>query len=147
MKKDDDKALWAHVTRSVRALDAKAAPVLKTSPGRKRAPEAPAPGFKRKKGAVAVDARLDLHGLSQEKAFKTLCRFVRRAVAEERRCLLVITGKGGVREGGGVLRRALPLWCGSAELSEHVISVAEAKPEDGGSGAFYVRLRKALTRR
>lgn len=143
-KSDDDVHLWVHVTRSVKAYGARrkeksVAP--QAVPARRRAapPAEPPP----RKSRDVIDGRLDLHGLTQEAAFAALCRFVHASAAQERRLVLVITGKGRVSEGGGVLRRLLPLWCESATLRDFVISAAPAPPRDGGDGAFYVRLRRA----
>ncbi|NNE82945.1 MAG: hypothetical protein HKN28_03145, partial [Alphaproteobacteria bacterium] len=56
--------------------------------------------------------------------------------------VLVITGKGSVREGGGILRRRLPDWLNQSICRPHVLAFATARPEHGGSGAFYVLLRR-----
>lgn len=95
------------------------------------------------RGDDAIDARLDLHGMTQAEAHKKLVSFVLRAQAKGFRTLLVITGKGRLSEGGGVLKRQLPLWLEGGELSSAVLSYAHAHIKDGGSGAFYLRLRKS----
>ncbi|MGN6461124.1 MAG: Smr/MutS family protein, partial [Pseudolabrys sp.] len=61
------------------------------------------------KGRDAIDGRIDLHGLTQAEAHDALAHFLHSAVRREARLVLVITGKGS-REGGGVLRRQVPLW-------------------------------------
>ena len=96
------------------------------------------------RGVIALDARIDLHGLTQAEAFAQLTAFLRRARREGARTVLVITGKGamGDGEGRGVLRRQVPLWLSSAGLREGVIAFAPAHAEHGGSGALYVRLRR-----
>lgn len=97
---------------------------------------------KLRKGKLPIDARLDMHGMTQEEAHRALLRFIALAVRQEKRTLLVITGKGRLSENGGVLRRMLPLWLEEETRSGHVIAVTHAAPKDGGNGAFYVRLRK-----
>ena len=99
------------------------------------------------RGAVAIDARIDLHGLRQAAAHARLARFLREAQAAGARLVLVITGKGRLpsEAGGeerGVLRRAVPLWLSSAELRPFVAGFDEAGPGHGGSGALYVRVRR-----
>jgi len=97
------------------------------------------------RGRIAIDARIDLHGLTQAEAFAQLTAFLRRAHRAGARTVLVITGKGaiGESEGRGVLRRQMPLWLSSSGLREGVIAFAPAHAEHGGSGALYVRLRRA----
>jgi DNA-nicking Smr family endonuclease len=93
-----------------------------------------------KRGRYPVEARLDLHGMTQAEAHRALVRFVAGSRANGRRCLLVITGHG--RISGGVLKAAVPRWLGEPELRRHVLALAPAQPQDGGSGALYVLLRR-----
>ena len=99
-----------------------------------------------KRGQLAIEARLDLHGMTQTEAHRALAAFVARADATGKRVLLVVTGKGtrsGV--GGsptGVLRAAVPRWLAEPALRERVLATAPATPRDGGSGALYVLLRR-----
>lgn len=103
-----------------------------------------------KKGRIAPEARVDLHGLTLSQAHPVLIGFILRAVAEERRLVLVITGKGKARdhhgpipERHGVLRQQVPHWLHAAPLKPHVLQVSEAHVKHGGAGAFYVYLRRA----
>ncbi len=89
------------------------------------------------RGEVLVDRRIDLHGLTAARAERHLQQFVETAAYEGCRCLLVITGKGA-----GVLRSHVPNWLKQPPLSPHVLALAEARPKDGGGGAFYVLLRR-----
>lgn len=108
-----------------------------------------------KRGAQDVEARLDLHGMTQREAHAELRRFVRDTAARGCRCVLVITGKGnrsgagsGIRGSApGVLRRSAPRWLGAADLSPYVAGFGEALPRDGGAGALYVQLRRGRTGR
>ena len=93
-----------------------------------------------KRGRTPVEARLDLHGMTQAEAHRALAGFVARSRAAGRRCLLVITGHG--RISGGVLKAAVPRWLGEPELRRHVLAIAPAQPQAGGSGALYVLLRR-----
>ena len=49
-------------------------------------------------------ARLDLHGMTQDQAHTALVSFMADAQADGKRCVIVITGRGRISEGGGVLR-------------------------------------------
>jgi DNA-nicking Smr family endonuclease len=96
------------------------------------------------RGKQAIDARLDLHGLTQDEAHGALLRFLRAASARDARLVLVITGKGGRGDGGrGVLRRQVPQWLGLPEFRSLVIGFEDAHVAHGGEGALYVRVRRA----
>jgi DNA-nicking Smr family endonuclease len=103
-----------------------------------------------RRGRVAIEARVDLHGMTQDRAHTTLVRFLKKCTADGARCVLVITGKGGKRTddspyaefGAGVLRSSLPHWLESPELAPLIIASAPAAPKDGGDGARYVLLRR-----
>ncbi len=89
---------------------------------------------------MAIDRRLDLHGMTQANAHAALDRFVRGAWRDGARLLLIITGKGS--GGEGVLRKSLPQWLHAGEHAPRVLRMESAQPKHGGSGAFYVLLRR-----
>jgi DNA-nicking Smr family endonuclease len=99
------------------------------------------------KGAIEIDARLDLHGHRQHEAHDQLRAFLRRCHQNGFRTVLVITGKG-VRtdraEGSerGVLKRLVPIWLATPDLRSIVLGFDEAHVRHGGNGALYVRLRR-----
>lgn len=102
-----------------------------------------------KRGQIPIDGRLDLHGFTQEQAHGILTNFVQSAYAQNKRCLLVITGKGGGRfaglfgeSRGGVLKQKLPQWLSDYPLKDIVLKAVHAAPKDGGSGAFYLYLKR-----
>lgn len=97
---------------------------------------------KLKKGQLGIEGTIDLHDMTQDQAFPVLRRFILSHYKRGSRTLLVITGKGRVSEGGGVLKRMLPLWLGDRDLAPCILALTPAVAKDGGSGAFYVRLRK-----
>ncbi len=107
------------------------------------------------RGAVAIDARIDLHGLTQSEAHAALLRFLRRAQADGVKFALVITGKGFITGKGardewserGVLKRQVPLWLKLPEFRVYVVGFEDAHIGHGGQGALYVRLRKTDDRR
>ncbi|MEX3010838.1 Smr/MutS family protein [Hoeflea sp. TYP-13] len=94
------------------------------------------------KGRVPLEARIDLHGLTQSEAHDLLLGFLIRAHARGLRHVLVITGKGQSRGGDGVLRRSVPRWLGAAEFHGLASGCEPAARGHGGDGALYVRLKK-----
>jgi DNA-nicking Smr family endonuclease len=164
----NERELWASFTRAItplRPADSAAAPGEAPEPSaappgdsppveQPRPRETPIPplaGLDRRlrqrlaRGRAGIDARIDLHGLTQSKAHDALVRFLRISRAEGARIVLVITGKGarGPDAEPGVLRRQVPLWLRSPKLREMVVGFELAAPAHGGDGAFYVRLRRA----
>lgn len=93
-----------------------------------------------RKGNYAIDATLDLHGMTAANAYEALARFIHSHSRRESRCLLVVTGKG--TRGEGVLKKSLPLWLSHGDLSPMVLAFDVAKAKHGGSGAYYVLLRR-----
>ncbi|WP_262692451.1 Smr/MutS family protein [Kordiimonas aestuarii] len=113
-------------------------------------------------GRQEVDRSVDLHGMTQDRAFAKLRTTVEGAIRRGDKTLLVVTGKGGKRfsqldaipaayrtrgdfdQHGGVLRRMVPLWLEGPELKPFIQSYGTAAPEHGGDGALYVILRRRL---
>lgn len=109
-----------------------------------------------RRGQIEIDARLDLHGMTQAMAHAALRQFLLRCTAQNMRTVLVITGKGraereneagawwavGDREPKGVLRRNLPDWLADPSMKPLILGYETAAHQHGGSGAFYVRLRR-----
>ena len=89
-----------------------------------------------RRGRIEPEARLDLHGLTQDAAHRALFRFLGRARSQDQRVVLVITGKGGV------LRALVPRWLAEADFSRQVSGISPAHVRHGGGGAFYVALRR-----
>ena len=127
------------------------APATSTPPPQKASPGL-TPLTRRMKRGVArgkqqIDARLDLHGLTQHEAHGALLRFLKSASARDARLVLVITGKGKRADGDarerGVLRRQVPQWLGLPEFREYVVGFEDAAIAHGGEGALYVRVRRS----
>lgn len=178
----EEKAIWRKVAGSVkpiseamtRSLDdgeAVEPPVEKPTPDKKlslkhshfphphsvaKHPALPVDrgGEKRmRRGRLEIDGRLDLHGLTQDIALRTLRNFLSMAYRDGYRTVLVITGKGlKARERDsepweshdepGVLKRKLPEWLGNSEFRQWVSGYAAAHVRHGGGGAFYVTMRR-----
>jgi DNA-nicking Smr family endonuclease len=167
---EEESALWRGVARSVKPLRRKPKPTVKPEaaeempaaapakltprprPSPPRMPKAPTPPVrlarrerqKLARGSTPIDARIDLHGMTQAQAHGALARFLRRAQADGARFVLVITGKGAraASEDRGVLRRQVPLWLSLPEFRDAVLGFEEAHVAHGGEGALYVRLRR-----
>jgi DNA-nicking Smr family endonuclease len=92
------------------------------------------------RGRIEIDARLDLHGMTLERARTRLAGFLREAQARGHALVLVITGKGTA--GRGALKHEVPHWLALAEFRALVIGFEEAAINHGGSGALYVRIRR-----
>jgi len=102
-----------------------------------------------KKGKLAVDGKIDLHGMTLAEAHPNLNAFVRDGHARGKRLLLVITGKGkpssdfgAISQRHGVLRHQVPQWLSMAPLAPLVLQVTQATRRHGGDGAYYVYLRR-----
>lgn len=118
-------------------------------------PAKPAPDMdskayrKLKQGKLSPDDRIDLHGMTLDVAHGVLTRFILQAFAAGDRLVLVITGKGKPKDDGGpmptpvgVLRHHVPQWLAAPGLRHAVLEVVEAHRRHGGSGAYYVYLRR-----
>jgi len=104
---------------------------------------------KLKRGKMVPDAKIDLHGMTLDRAHPALTGFVLRSHAEGKRLVLVITGKGKSKQDDGpipvrrgVLKHQVPQWLSMSPLSTVVLQVAEAHLKHGGTGAYYVYLRR-----
>lgn len=164
---DEDRVLWNLVARSAVPLKGRAAPAVEPSQPAASAPApaparvAPAAGAqaperepspprhldrptldKLARGRLSIEARVDLHGMTQDEAYSLLFSFLHRAHASGLRYVLVITGKGSSSGGDGVLRRSVPGWLETPAFRMFVSSHEHAARHHGGSGAIYVRLRR-----
>jgi DNA-nicking Smr family endonuclease len=172
---EEERALWETIAKQVkplrrkpRAPKASGAPVEELPAGTQavgssKAPPAPnakilkpdkspplAPLGRRERSQLSrgrreIDARLDLHGMTQTRAHRALLSFLQRASRDGLTFVLVITGKGravGVESERGVLRRQVPEWLNLPEFRTLVVGFDEAHIGHGGEGALYVRVRR-----
>lgn len=103
-----------------------------------------------RRGRLQPDARIDLHGMTLDSAHTALVNFVLAQHHQGKRLLLVITGKGRTSESEGpipirpgILRHQVPDWLHRPPLSRAVLQVTQAHASHGGTGAYYVYLRKS----
>ena len=163
---DHDRRAWALVARTVRPAPGQSIPEADPAPEVREAAHLvshrtpPAPHTHRppararnvsspladvsnhrpvRRGQLDVEARLDLHGHTQDTAFRELAGFLLTQRAMGARCVLVITGKG--RLGGGVLRSRFLDWIGSAEIRPLLAGYSRAHARHGGEGACYLLLK------
>lgn len=94
------------------------------------------------KGRVDIEARIDLHGLTQNDAYELLYGFLLSAHARGLKHVMVITGKGRSFGSEGVLKQAVPHWFSTPLFRLLVSAYEDAAHHHGGHGALYVRLRK-----
>lgn len=104
---------------------------------------------KLQRGKLRPEARIDLHGMTMDRAHGALTAFILKSQSQGRRLVLVITGKGKDRDGDGpipvrrgVLRHQVPQWLSAAPLAQAVLQVSQAHISHGGEGAYYVYLRR-----
>ncbi|HEX6141775.1 MAG TPA: Smr/MutS family protein [Geminicoccaceae bacterium] len=130
------------------------APAPRTRPSGARLPAQPGPALdpdrpigldrrsweRLRRGRMSIDARLDLHGDTQEVAHLRLEGFLRAAQARGQRCVLVVTGKG--QASGGILRHMVPRWLAEPHNRNRLVAYAPAQREHGGTGALYVLVRR-----
>jgi DNA-nicking Smr family endonuclease len=129
-------------------------PVPAIAPARKPKPAPPTLGHgdiadldkrsaeRMRRGQLPIEATLDLHGHSQDAARRELADFLARAQSAGKRCVIIVTGKGDIARGSGVLRAQVPRWLNEAENRARVLAFDYAQPRHGGLGALYVLLRK-----
>ena len=164
---DDEAALWDKVAATAVPLREKNRPIglaksqanRSVAPNRNGTPRVPSrfvvspsrgPGqIERRttrrivRGTIELDARLDLHGLTQAEAHARLIEFVSWAQQAGHRTVLIITGKGaGDGSERGILRRALPQWLSTSPLRNIVSGFDPAHRSHGGAGAFYLRINR-----
>lgn len=95
-----------------------------------------------RRGQLPIEAEIDLHGHRQDEAHRALTAFVLGQAEAGRRVVRIVTGKGSMREGGGVLKDSVPRWLNEAPLRPLVLAFSHARRDDGGEGALYVLLRR-----
>ena len=100
-----------------------------------------------RRGKLAIEGKIDLHGRTQQDAHDDLLAFLRRAHAAGKRNVLVVTGKGMTTSqrkptGTGILRQAVPRWLNEPTFRALVLAFDYAESRHGGEGALYVLLKR-----
>lgn len=94
-------------------------------------------------GQFSPENHLDLHGQTADQAWTSLIHFVRDNYLNNRRCLVIIPGRGkNSPDGRGVLRHEIQTWLTRDPLKRVILAFSTARPRHGGTGALYLLLRK-----
>lgn len=89
-----------------------------------------------RKEQFRVEGTLDLHGYTYDTAFLAVTKFVKNAYHNQKRCIIIITGKGEC------LRDALPQWLQNSDLKNIILSQTTPSAKLGGSGAIMLLLKR-----
>ena len=160
---DADRAVWAAYASQLTPLPGRAMPSPPAAPA--VLPPLPAPGVaatpvrpiarpvaigdssggvdkatwqRFRSGKTPAVRRLDLHGMTAQRAFHALVGFVRTAHADRVRCVEVVTGRGS-GETGGVIRREFPLWLNLPDLRPLILAAAHPHAANPGSVRLLLR--------
>ena len=105
-----------------------------------------------KQNKVKKTKSLDLHGYSLDEANQVIDDFIKKSYKEKISKLIIVTGKGlhsnnekdpYVSKDLGILKYSVPEFVkNNLELMKIISDIKEASIEDGGSGAFYIFLKK-----
>ena len=108
--------------------------------------------LEKKKNNTLETKSIDLHGFSLEEANEFVETFINKSFKDGVRKLIIVTGKGlhskneadpFVSKDLSILKYSVPEFIKNNEmLMKKIIEIKEAKAKDGGSGAFYVYLKK-----
>ena len=152
---DKDKRAWAAASRTVKPLTGRRGTPAGTPRPREESSALVAPKLRNRplpvpqnrqneksvrRGKQAISASFDLHGHTRDSAFQVLPRFLRMEQAKGSQCVIVITGKGKLGE--GVLRHSFLQWLEMPEARALISGYAPAHAKHGGTGAWYVFLRR-----
>jgi DNA-nicking Smr family endonuclease len=95
-----------------------------------------------KAGNLSLQAHLDLHGNNAHQARILLLNFMREQYINNKKCVLIIPGRGRNSPlGSPVLRNEVQTWLTQEPLKRIVLAFCSAQPRHGGTGALYVLLR------
>ncbi len=158
---EDDHEVWIEYTRKVKPLQkGKKLPnetqsdpvqqvkVTQTDLPKIAKPLSPInPPKARELKNILIQSRLDLHGLTLDRAHTRVLEFIERSYRQEYRCVLIITGKGSSSshewwEDQGVLRQQVPRWLMEEPIRSKITTYTVARAEHGGAGALYVFIKK-----
>ena len=150
----EDNALWEEITRDIRKLPAREIPPSKPV----ILPEIAVGDTEGMDGSMAkrfkrcefpVEEVLDLHGYREDNAFEAVFGFVQKAYLQNKRCIIIITGKGLTRSEEtdvftpkGKLKESVPRWLNSRELRPLILAFNHPPAKLGGSGVLYILLRR-----
>ena len=88
---------------------------------------------------LVFDSIIDLHGKTEEQAYKIIKNFIINSYLNNFKNIIIITGKGTNSQ--GKLKLKTPLWLKSEELSKYVVGFTNLPNNKGGEGALFVKLK------
>ncbi len=91
-----------------------------------------------KTGEFRVQSSLDLHGYTADEARYQILRFLEKALAEDRRCIRIVHGKGKHGSETPILKNLVNTWL---RQLPPILAFCSAPPRDGGAGAVTVLLK------
>ncbi len=106
-----------------------------------------------KRGKINIDRKIDLHGYSLVEAHEKFINEVKKNYSKNKRCLLIITGKGVHKKIEneqdtnpklfyGKIKNSIINWINEDDLKKYILTYQDAGFEHGGDGALFVYLRK-----
>ena len=106
-----------------------------------------------KRGKINIDRRIDLHGYGLAEAHEKFISEVKKNYSKNKRCLLIITGKGVHKKIEneqdtnpklfyGKIKNSIINWIKEEDLKKYILTYQDAGFEHGGDGALFVYLRK-----
>ena len=108
--------------------------------------------YKKKTNVTYSVRSIDLHGYTLDQANLAIEKFIIKSFSEKINKLIVVTGKGihsdneknpYVSKDLSILKYSIPEFItNNKRLMEMIYDIQDAKIEDGGSGAFYINLKK-----
>ncbi|ADO72828.1 Smr/MutS family protein [Stigmatella aurantiaca] len=96
-----------------------------------------------RRGDFPPQGQLDLHGMTQAEAKEAVERFLTSSQRAKKRCVLIVHGRGlHSHDQIPVLKEQLKGWLSQKRVGKSVLAFSTARPQDGGTGAVYVLLRR-----
>jgi len=94
------------------------------------------------RGHYSIQDHIDLHGLTVRDAQTALNLFIKKAITNSKRAVLVVHGRGLSSPREPVLKKCVYRWLTTGQWMKYVIALTSARGCDGGAGATYVLLRQ-----
>ncbi len=129
----EDLESWNRYTKNVTKLDFS-----------NNLPRANIPSKKRKISQQYygnIESTIDLHGLTQDQAFDNLKNFLDASYNNNKKEVIVITGKGKLNS-PGVIKLAVPRWLEYTELKKYILGYSWVQDSLGGSGSIRVMIKR-----
>ncbi len=137
--------LWHRVVETVKAysvdkLTTSSVVTVKSKPAKKKVGTSVRKPTAAKAAKVPrADAKIDLHGMTQDEAFSVLKDFIPSCASRNVKAAFIVTGKG--KDSAGVLKRMVPLWLEGSQFKKYIRSVSVATPQQGGAGRLFVTFK------